>query len=372
VLRVILLLVGSFTLTGLIWHIGPSNILSVLSSLGPTTLALILVPSVVMYLLDTIGWRCTLARHATSLSYWRLFLVRTAGEAVNFSTPTAYVGGEPLKAHLLTRWGVPMVDGLASVVTAKTTMTIAQVLFILIGIALAFGYGGLTENSEGLSVAAGALSVGLLVFGTVLFVTVQRRGLFLSLLGLLRRVGLRLQALESRESQLRDLDRTILKFYGSDRQRFLLSTVFFFLGWLAEASEVFLMLVCLGGAPDVLGAIAIAALSVFIKGSTFFIPGSLGAQDGGNLVLLTAFGYSELTGISFALLRRFRELVWIFIGLQGRLVHQAANRKVRHQQAVEFLFDEFRRLASQHNLGSAQMSLQLVQSSLSGKGLARC
>jgi hypothetical protein len=54
---------------------------------------------------------------------------------------------------------------------------------------------------------------------------------------------------------------------------------------------------------------------VFIKGGTFFIPGSLGAQDGSNPLLLKAFGYSDVTGITFALLRRFRELVWIGIGL---------------------------------------------------------
>jgi hypothetical protein len=33
------------------------------------------------------------------------------------------------------------------------------------------------------------------------------------------------------------------------------------------------------------------------------------------LLLLKAFGYSDLTGMTFALLRRFRELVWIIIGL---------------------------------------------------------
>jgi hypothetical protein len=62
-------------------------------------------------------------------------------------------------------------------------------------------------------------------------------------------------------------------------------------------------------------AIAIGALSVFIKGGAFFIPGSLGAQDAGNLLLVTTFGYGEVTGVTFALLRRFRELVWITVGL---------------------------------------------------------
>jgi hypothetical protein len=71
----------------------------------------------------------------------------------------------------------------------------------------------------------------------------------------------------------------------------------------------------LGGPTHLLSAISIGALSVFIKGSTFFIPGSLGAQDGGNLLLFKAFGYSDVTGITFALLRRFRELVWIGVGL---------------------------------------------------------
>jgi len=45
------------------------------------------------------------------------------------------------------------------------------------------------------------------------------------------------------------------------------------------------------------------------------ISGTFGTQDGWNLLLLQAFGYSDVTGITFALLRRFRELVWIGIGL---------------------------------------------------------
>ena len=32
----------------------------------------------------------------------------------------------------------------------------------------------------------------------------------------------------------------------------------------------------------------------------FFIPGSLGAKDGGNMLLLRVFGYSDVTGITFA------------------------------------------------------------------------
>jgi hypothetical protein len=121
--------------------------------------------------------------------------------------------------------------------------------------------------------------------------------------------------LEAREEQLRSLDRTILKFYQHNRPAFYSSTGLFFLGWMAEALEVYVIIYYLGGPAMALSAISIGALSVFIKGGTFFIPGSLGAQDGGNMLLLSIFGYSDVTGITFALLRRFRELVWIGIGL---------------------------------------------------------
>ncbi|HEU5408175.1 MAG TPA: hypothetical protein VFU48_10440, partial [Nitrospira sp.] len=84
---------------------------------------------------------------------------------------------------------------------------------------------------------------------------------------------------------------------------------------MAESMEVFGIIYLLGGSVSVLSALSIGALAVFIKGGSFFIPGSLGAQDAGNLLLLQAFGYSDVTGITFALLRRFRELVWIGIGL---------------------------------------------------------
>ncbi|MBX3236456.1 MAG: flippase-like domain-containing protein [Nitrospiraceae bacterium] len=314
VLKLTLLVLGALTFSALIWNIGIARIYEAVTQLGPVALFIVLLPSLLMYLLEAYGWRVTLGDWADRLPFWRLWAIRTAGEVVNMTTPTAYVGGEPLKALLLKRHGVPMVEGMASVVTAKTTMTIAQILFILAGMALGFWLLG-GKGSAGQMIMAGLASVGLLVFGVGAFMLVQRHGMFTGILGLLRKVGLRMAYLEAREEKLRELDRTIAGFYTHDRSGFLLSTMMFLLGWLAEALEVYVMIACLGQPATVLSALAIGALSVFIKGGTFFIPGSLGAQDAGNLLLVTAFGYSEVTGITFALLRRFRELVWIGLGL---------------------------------------------------------
>jgi uncharacterized protein (TIRG00374 family) len=313
-LRLFLLFVGLLTLVLIVWHIGPGHIYDAAAQLGPIALLVMLIPSIIMYAIEAYGWKVTLGPSAKDIPFWRILAIRTAGEVVNMTTPTAYVGGEPLKAYLLKKHDVPMVEGLASVIIAKTTMTIAEVLFILLGIALGVWLLG-GNDSSGQTVAAAFLSVGLLAFGTAAFVFVQRQGLFTWLLEFLRKIGLKIGYLEARGEQLRSLDRTILEFYTYNRPAFYSSTGLFFLGWMAEALEVYVIISYLGGPAMALSAISIGALSVFIKGGTFFIPGSLGAQDGGNLLLLTAFGYSEVTGITFALLRRFRELVWIGIGL---------------------------------------------------------
>ncbi|HLZ35703.1 MAG TPA: flippase-like domain-containing protein, partial [Nitrospira sp.] len=166
--RLLLLVVGLLTLTILVWHIGLGNIYDAATQLGPAALAVILIPSILMYVVEAYGWKITLGPSAREVPFWRVLAIRTAGEVVNMTTPTAYVGGEPLKAYLLQKHRVPMVEGLASVVIAKTTMTIAQVLFILIGIALGFWILG-ANGSSGQIVAATLLSLGLLLFGTVAF-----------------------------------------------------------------------------------------------------------------------------------------------------------------------------------------------------------
>ena len=328
-LRLFLLIVGLLTLVLIVWHIGPGQIYDAAAQLGPVALLVLLIPSIIMYVVEAYGWKVTLGPSAKDIPFWRVLAIRTAGEVVNMTTPSGYVGGEPLKASLLRKHHVPMEEAYTSVIIAKTTMTIAEVLFILLGIALGVWLLG-GNDSSGHTVVAALVSVGLLALGTAAFVFVQRQGLCTWLLELLRKVGLKIAYLEAREEQLRSLDRAILEFYRHKRQAFYASTGLFLLGWMAEALEVYVILYYLGGPAMALSAISIGALSVFIKGGTFFIPGGLGAQDGGNLLLLEAFGYSDITGITFALLRRFRELVWIGVGLlclamQGRRVVPAEN-----------------------------------------------
>ena len=310
-LKLLFLIVGLAAMVGIVLHIGLEPILLTVSGIGLLQLGLIFLPMFMVYGLEALGWHLTLGSHARKVGFMRLFAIRMAGETVNVTTPTAYVGGEPLKAYLLKRCGVPMVDGLASVITAKTTMTLAQVLFILLGLVLAFWIIG----DSGHYWLAMLVSVGVLGFGVGLFLLLQRYGVGMGFLGVLRGCGIKLTFLEKREPQLQELDGTIRRFYSQNQQTFYAALTVFFLGWLTETLEVYAILYYLDVSIDVWTSISIAALTVFIKGGTFFIPGSLGAQEGGYTLLLMSFGYSEVTGITFALIRRLREILWILLGL---------------------------------------------------------
>ncbi len=305
-IRQVLLAAGLVVLGGLIWHIGLLQVWETVERVGFVAFCVTLTPFLVVYVLDTCGWWLTLGPWGARVGFIRLFMVRMAGESVNVTT--AMLGGEPMKAWLLTRDGVPMVDGLASVVTAKTIMSLAQILFMLMGL------GATLWLMEGeYTVLVAFVGLGLLGVGTVLFLILQRHGIGKGLLTVADRCGIR--RLEVYRSRLLELDRTILTFYRQRRRTFMLAMGIHFVAWLMESVEVYAILSVLGVEVGWVSSLSIAAVASLIKGSVSFVPGGLGAQEGGYLVFLMALGYGEVTGVAFALLRRIREVLWLLIGL---------------------------------------------------------
>ena len=306
----LLLCLGLALLAFMIHQVGLNNILEQLSRLGFNAL-IILIPYTFVYLFDALGWRMTLRGKANEIAFPRLFLTRMAGEAINYITPSAYLGGEPVKAYLLQKRGIPLVDGLASVVTAKTVMVISQIFFVLLGMGLAFSS---LRHDDGLIYAA-VLVVGWVSLAAAFLVFAQHRGMFTGILWLLEVMRPPAGFLKRRQEKLKDLDATILAFYGQHRSSFLSALLFFFLGWLSGSFEIYLLMNFLDLPMDLRTAISLEALTTVIKAAVFFIPSGLGAQEGGNILLFTSFGFSPVIAMTFSIIRRMREAIWITIGL---------------------------------------------------------
>jgi len=305
---VLLLAVASFG-----WFIaeaGAREILEAFSEIGAGSL-LMPFPYLVVYYFDTLGWVFAFPRQAlANLPFWLVVKLRLAGEAVNNVVPAAMLGGEPVKAYLAIKHGVDRISAMQSVVVAKTTMTLAQLLMLLLAASLISG--GLPVDSP----AHRAMAIVMLVAGAIVAMLfwMQRRGMFGGMLSLLRRAGIRIAPLERREQHLLDLDRTISAFYRHDRMRFFASTAFHLAGWIAGLLEVLLVAYLVGIPVSWQEALAVEAFASVAKAIGAFAPGSIGVQESGIVVVFRLFGLPDVLGITYAILRRGRELLYVVIG----------------------------------------------------------
>lgn len=321
----LLLAAGLFLFTLLVYAADPRVVLRTLAHLGWLT-PLLALPYLTSYAVDSIGWWWVLSHKLGQRSgVWRapnllrLFGIRAAGEAVNAITPTAYFGGEPLKAWLLSGYGVPLGYALASVFISKTALMLTQGVYVFLGALIAL------ERSQSdiplpLAAAVGVLLVGLVAAALV---GVQRRGLFGLLLGLSRRLTGRRQLLASWEGEVAGVDRLLHDFYADHLRDFLICCSFHFLGWVVGSLEVYVVLRMLGHPIEFLDAFAIEALSGVAKLAALVIPGSLGVQEGGQVLIFAVFGLSTSLAMTFGVIRRCRELVWVGFGLAVLVRRQA-------------------------------------------------
>jgi uncharacterized membrane protein YbhN (UPF0104 family) len=241
----------------------------------------------------------------------RLFAIRTIGEAYNNITPTASIGGEPIKAWLLkSNYEIRFREASGSLVLAKTTIVISLVLYTAIGFLLLLGH----EKLAGDYKIIGAVGLAMLMLFSILFFLVQ----WLKISTLVAhklgntRFGQRLLGLIAFAE---DLDAQFLRVYSQHRLRLLLSICLAFIAWLLLMVEIYCVMHLLGFPISWAEAWIIEAFVQTVRSAVFMIPAGIGAQEGAMFLLCSAITGNPASGLVLALVRRSRELLWIALGL---------------------------------------------------------
>ena len=313
-LRLGLLMLGVALLAVLVVQNDPLATLAAIRRVGWRLVVIVVVPVVPVMLLDTLGWRY--AFRIDRVPFWTLAYVRVAGEAVNMVTPTATLGGEAVKTWLL-RGRAPVDELVASVVVAKTTITIGQGLFLLVGIALAWM---VALPRAWLSGMLWLLGIEVVLVG--LFVAAQMRGLFGWGAWLVHRLPFRSPRVAE---MLAGVDDSLTAFYTQHPRRLALSIGFHFAAWLLGSLEAWLILHFLHVDLGLTVAAVVEAFATAIRFATFLVPANVGVLEGGYVAIFTPLGLAASTAIAFGLVRRVRELVWVVIGL---VIVAACRRRV--------------------------------------------
>jgi len=305
-LKPLLVGLGLAFVAWLLWDLGPAAVWDTIHALGWRLALVMFVPFCAAAALDTLGWQVLLPGH--HIGWVALAGARLAGEAVNLATPTASVGGEPLKAYLV-RDRVALDVGLASVVVDKTCVVMGQAAFLAGGLGLAVA---MLDPPGELTIAMAALLVAEMV-GAGGFVLLQVRGGFAGAGRILQRLGV--GPAERHRDLLRDVDRRLACLYRERWARVLASAVLHAGGWAVGGLEIYVVLSLAGIPAGLATSLSLEAVSSAVRFATFMIPGSVGALEGGNVAAFAAFGLPGAAGLSFSLIRRLREATWALIGL---------------------------------------------------------
>ena len=239
-------------------------------------------------------------------------LLRFVREATNALLPLAQIGGDFIGARCLAIRGTKGTVAAASAIVDVLIQAVTQLVFAIIGLVLLVEMGGneliAWPIALGIAVAVPALAASFLIQG--------ERG---------QRLVKRLLATVAGDRDwlifgaVDDLFAQLDAFYAG-RWALLRSGIWHLAGWFVGATEVWIVLMFMGYPVSYEQAVIIESLMHAVRGAAFAVPGALGAQEGGLIVLCAIFGIPPEAALALSLVKRIPDLV---IGVPGIVAWQA-------------------------------------------------
>ncbi len=294
---------------------GFDTIAAALASLGwgVFLLPLVFLPHLA---LAALSWRL-LFRPKQTPPLALVFRAMWIGLSVDTLLPLASIGGEIVKIRLLMQAGVRGPDAGASVVVDKTVQAISLVLWGLVGVALLISF-----EAENTLVAGALLALALLSLGVAGFIRAQYAGSFTFLVQLFDG-SKTVRSWTGLVDNTFRLDATIRSHYRK-YGRLLFSCLLRLLARVALTTEVWLAAALMGQGITFWEALMLKSLTGALRGMVFVVPGALGIQEGGYVVLGVLLGISPDLMLAISLATRARELL---VSLPGLLAWQHVERQ---------------------------------------------
>jgi putative membrane protein len=282
-------------------------------------LLLVALFHLVPLILDAVAIRVLFAGGAASGTLKDALLARWAGESANSLMPAGQIGGPVLMARHLAQRGLPLPEAVAAITVSTTLQTFAQIAFALLGVAL---LGALASHlSQNALLASSLIASGFLAVQIGGFYWIQRRGFFAKVMRAVNRFAGK-RDWSQWITQAEAIDQAVQLTYGRlgpVAASFLWSSA----GWVVGTGEVFLILQMIHHPVGWMAALILESLGQAIRGAAFAIPGALGVQEGGYLLLAPLAGLPPDAALAVSLAKRARELL---LGLPGLLYLHLSTR----------------------------------------------
>jgi putative membrane protein len=241
-----------------------------------------------------------------------LFWMRWIGESISNLVPSAAVGGDIVRARLATIKGVPVPTAAATIIVDITLGVFTQIGFTLFGLALLVHVTGRTNF------------VGPTLLGTLIGAAAIAGFYFVQRLGIFRLAGAMMARLvgspdwQSLVHSGEALDRAVWEIYS--RRRGVLACC----GWtvislVGSSGEIWIALRALGVPTTIMNALILHSAAMTIRSSFFLVPGALGVQEGGYLLVGNLLGIPGEAAFALSLVMRMSDLI---VGIPGLVAWQ--------------------------------------------------
>jgi putative membrane protein len=295
---------------------GVRRILDLLDHAGWFGILTVIAFHLVQILFSALAWRVIAGPTVPRPSLRIYMMMRWIREGVNNLLPVAQIGGEFVVSRLLQRCGMNLAPAIAGTVADLTLEMVTQILFTLLGLALLLhiaGNGGIATYVISGSVVAALVAAS--------FLGAQWLGLASGIEKGLMRLGRSFGW--SGTANVKGLHEALIGCYRSP-SRVAWAAVWQMVSWLLGGVEVCLVLHFLGHDIGIVPGLVIESLGQALKAVGFAVPGALGVQEGGYIVICRTFGLSPEMAIALSLMKRLRE---VGLGLPGLLAwHRAEVR----------------------------------------------
>jgi uncharacterized membrane protein YbhN (UPF0104 family) len=295
-------------------HFGTREVLSYIRLAG-WGLALTISLEAFARVANTLGWWVTIGPHGHGLRFSQLFAARIAGEAVDYVTPSAQLGGQFVMAMMVRR-NLEMAAGLATVIIAALAEMVGQIAFIILALLMSLGL--VPHSSDFFWALIGGLVLALMMIGGFFFV--QRKHPFTYLIA----AASKLPGIDAGDYQAAaaEADQLLLDFYAHHRVQLILSCTCYLFAWSLGPVEIYILLRLLHQPASFEIALLVEAAGLLLERATFLIPAKLVSQEGGKALILSLLGYSAGVGFAIGFLRRIKEMVWVLFGLLSLFIHR--------------------------------------------------
>ncbi len=306
---VISILFGILLIVGLAFYIGIDKIKAVFTFFSFKYLIFFLFISIFIMFLRVLKWKFILQSQHIKVPITKLFMYRIGGFAVSFLTPSAHVGGEPIRAYLLANHKIKFRKALSSVVVDKAIELTLNGFFTCAFLIVALIYFKLPLLIKLFSFFL--LFLILTLIALFYYKTLAGEGFFSFIFTTLK-LG-KLKKVSKYKNYIKKLDSEVATLFYESKGYFGVVFLTHMTAWLFSLLEYQLVLLMLGYKVSIFTAFGIYAATG--AAYTIPIPAALGILEFTQSIMTSLTKLNSQVGFVISFIIRGRDGIWALIGI---------------------------------------------------------